>query len=66
MALRHFELGTEDAKTFSFLYLAAQTLPLLVGGAIATALTGLNIGELHDRARHGTLPARKAAADTGM
>jgi hypothetical protein len=27
------------------------TLPLLIGGAIATALTGVNIGELRDRAR---------------
>src|SRR5439155_687149 len=50
-ALRFFELGEAEAKTFSFLYLAAQTLPLLVGGAIATALTGLNIGQLREQAR---------------
>jgi uncharacterized protein (TIRG00374 family) len=54
MALRQFELGASEAKTFSILYLTAQTLPLLIGGAIATALTGLNIGELRDRARMGT------------
>src|SRR5262249_19513676 len=53
-ALRLFEMGETDAKTFSLLYVVAQTLPLLVGGAIATALTGLNIGELHTRARMGT------------
>ena len=29
------------------------TLPLLIGGAVATALTGVNIGELRDRARQG-------------
>jgi hypothetical protein len=63
MALRHFELGEGDAKTFSILYLTAQTLPLLVGGAIATALTGLNIGELRERARQGTLPSAKTATD---
>jgi uncharacterized protein (TIRG00374 family) len=54
MALRHFELGENEAKTFSILYLTAQTLPLLIGGAIATALTGLNIGELRERARIGS------------
>jgi uncharacterized protein (TIRG00374 family) len=54
MALRHFELGANEAKTFSILYLTAQTLPLLIGGAIATALTGLNLGELRERARMGT------------
>jgi hypothetical protein len=27
------------------------TLPLLIGGAVATALTGVNIGELRERAR---------------
>jgi uncharacterized protein (TIRG00374 family) len=62
-ALRLFELGQNDAKTFSFLYMAAQTLPLLVGGAIATALTGLNLGELHARARLGTAAAPSAATD---
>jgi len=51
MALRHFELGEDFAKTFSILYLTAQTMPLLIGGAIATALTGLNLGELRERAR---------------
>jgi len=63
MALRHFELGAEYAKTFSFLYLAAQTLPLLVGGAIATALTGLNINELREQAHRGTMAAPKAAIE---
>jgi uncharacterized protein (TIRG00374 family) len=57
MALRHFELGASEAKTFSILYLTAQTLPLLIGGAIATALTGLNLGELRERARMGTSTA---------
>src|SRR5450432_3184319 len=50
-ALRLFEVDTNEAKTFSLIYYAVQTFPLLVGGAIATALTGLNIGELRDRAR---------------
>jgi uncharacterized protein (TIRG00374 family) len=63
MALRHFELGENEAKTFSILYLTAQTLPLLIGGAIATALTGLNLGELRERARLGTSSSASAATD---
>ncbi len=42
-----------DAKTFSFIYLLATRLPLLIGGALATAMTGLNLGELHRRAKRG-------------
>ena len=53
LALRLFDVETNDAKTFSFILLGAQSFPLLVGGAIATALTGSNIGELHARARRG-------------
>jgi uncharacterized protein (TIRG00374 family) len=50
-ALRLFEVEQNDAKTFSLIFYAVQTFPLLIGGAIATALTGANIGELRDRAR---------------
>ena len=53
LALRLFDVETNDAKTFSLILLGALTFPLLLGGAIATALTGLNIGELHARAKHG-------------
>jgi hypothetical protein len=60
MAMKLFELEENDAKTFSFLLLFAQTLPLLLGGAVATALTGSNIGELRDRARQG-MDAHKAS-----
>jgi len=52
-ALRVFDLPENDAKTFSILLFGAWTLPLLIGGAIATALTGVNIGELRDRAKQG-------------
>lgn len=51
MALGLFEVEQNDAKTFSIILFGALTLPLLIGGAIATAQTGLNIGELRDRAR---------------
>jgi uncharacterized protein (TIRG00374 family) len=53
LALRLFDVETNDAKTFSFILLGAQSFPLLLGGAIATALTGSNLGELHARAKHG-------------
>jgi uncharacterized protein (TIRG00374 family) len=53
MALGMFDVEQNDAKTFSFIYLGAVTLPLLAGGAVATALTGVNIGELKARAHRG-------------
>ena len=62
VALKLFEGNESDARGFSLIYLVAQTGPLLIGGAIATALTGLNIGELRDRAR--TRAAQHAKPDT--
>jgi uncharacterized membrane protein YbhN (UPF0104 family) len=50
VAIKLFEGNENDAKGFSFVYLVAQTAPLLIGGAIATALTGLNIAQLRERA----------------
>ena len=46
-----FGVEKADATTFSILVFGAITLPLLLGGAIAVALTGLNIREIHQRAR---------------
>ena len=57
MALGLFEVEKTDAKTFSIILFVALTLPLLLGGALATALTGVNIGELRDRARQGSRQA---------
>jgi glycosyltransferase 2 family protein len=62
MALGLFDLRESDAKTFSLLYWAASTLPLLIGGAIATALTGVNIGELRNRARERAAQRHQADA----
>jgi len=62
MALRLFDVETQDAKTFSIILFGALTLPLLAGGAVATALTGVNIGEIRDRARSGMGGAAPAAA----
>jgi len=62
VAIKLFEGNESDARGFSVLYLVAQTAPLLIGGAIATALTGVNIGELRDRAR--ARAAQHAHTDT--
>lgn len=51
LALGLFDVEKNDAKTFSFIMFFAMTLPLLIGGAIATALTGLKLDELRERAR---------------
>jgi len=56
-AMRLFDVETNDAKTFSIILFGALTVPLLIGGAIAVALTGLNISELRDRARQSVQPA---------
>jgi uncharacterized protein (TIRG00374 family) len=53
MAMGLFEVEKTDAKTFSIILFVSLTLPLLIGGAIATALTGVNISDLRDRARVG-------------
>lgn len=52
VAMRAFGVEENAAKTFSFVLLFALTLPLIIGGAVATALTGLNLGEIHHHARH--------------
>jgi hypothetical protein len=61
LGLEMFDANDNDAKGFSLIYLVAQSGPLLIGGAIATALTGLNIGELHDRAKAHSDAARPVA-----
>jgi uncharacterized protein (TIRG00374 family) len=53
VALMLFDVEKDVAKTFSFLMFIALTLPLLLGGAVAVALTGLNITDIHARAKHG-------------
>jgi hypothetical protein len=53
LAMGLFDVERNDAKNFSNIMLAAETIPLLAAGAVAVALTGLNIHELGNRARHG-------------
>lgn len=58
MALRLFDVRATDAKTFSIILFGSLTLPLLIGGAFATALTGVNIREIRERA-HRSADAAK-------
>jgi uncharacterized protein (TIRG00374 family) len=53
LALGLFDVEKNDAKTFSFIMFFTLTLPLLIGGAVATLLTGLKLGELRSRAQKG-------------
>ena len=52
-ALMLFDVEKDVAKTFSFLMFIALTLPLLMGGAVAVALTGLNLKDIRARAKRG-------------
>ena len=60
MALHLFDVERNDATTFSIIYWGATTLPLLIGGAVATALTGSNIGEIRSRAKRHMAAAHHA------
>jgi hypothetical protein len=63
LALGLFGLEKNDAKTFSFIMYIAWTLPLLVGGAVAMALAGVNLGDIRDRARRGVRAAHVPAQE---
>jgi uncharacterized protein (TIRG00374 family) len=62
VALTRFDVERNVAKDFSFILFFALTVPLLIGGAIATALTGLNLTELRERAHRGVHGAHPAPA----
>jgi hypothetical protein len=50
-ALRGLDVEPKVATTFSIILFGVWTLPIVICGALATALTGSNISELHRRAR---------------
>ncbi len=64
LALGLFEVDPIDSKTFSFVFFFALTLPLLIGGAVAVALTGLNLKEIRRRAHAGVHQA-ESTGDAG-
>ena len=60
-ALRLFDVETNVAKSFSIIMFVVLTVPLYVGGAIAVALTGLNLRDIHRRAQRGLDRAERRA-----
>ncbi len=53
LALGLFDVDRNDAKTLSFIMFFALSLPLVIGGAVAVLLTGVNLSELRERAKGG-------------
>jgi uncharacterized protein (TIRG00374 family) len=53
VALRGLDVEPKVATTFSIILFGVWTLPIVIAGAVATALTGSNIAELGRRARLG-------------
>ncbi len=53
VALKGFDVEPKVATTFSIILFGVWTLPIVLVGALATALTGSNIAELRRRARLG-------------
>ncbi len=62
-ALEGMDVEPTVAKTFSIIMFAAWTLPIVLCGAIATALTGSNIAELRERARRGAASAHRGSPE---
>jgi hypothetical protein len=63
VALTLFEVNQTDAKTFSFIMFVVITMPLLVGGAVATGLSGLKLGDLRARATRRVAEAQHEPAE---
>jgi len=51
LGLGLFDVPKSTAVGFSLIMFSVLTLPLLVGGFVAMALTGLKLGDIHARAR---------------
>jgi glycosyltransferase 2 family protein len=51
VGLRLFGVDKTTAVGFSLMMFGVLTLPLLIGGAIAVALSGLKLGDIHHHAR---------------
>ena len=51
-AMRLLGVENNNAKIFSTIMFWGLTIPPLIGGAVAVALTGLNLGEIRHHAHH--------------
>lgn len=57
LGLQLFDVPRPTAVGFSLMMFGVLTLPLLIGGFIAVALTGLKLGDIHSSARSSVRPA---------
>jgi hypothetical protein len=63
LALGLFGIDKSSAAGFSLVLFLTLTLPLLIGGFVAVALTGLKLGDIRHRARRGFEIATAPAAE---
>ena len=63
LGLQLFSVPQATAKEFSFIAFVILTLPLLIGGFVAVALTGLKLHDIRLRAQSSVESAVQAASD---
>ena len=63
LGLGLFNVPKSTAVGFSLMMFGVLTLPLLIGGFIAVALTGLKLGDIHTRARTSVRPTVEVSPD---
>ena len=61
IGLQLFQVPQSTAKEFSLILFGVLTLPLLIGGFVAVALTGLKLGDIRTRA-HTSMRSRVEVA----
>jgi uncharacterized protein (TIRG00374 family) len=63
VALKVFDVDRATAAGFATVSFVVMTLPLIAAGAIATAMAGMGIGDLHRHARAGLRPVKFPGAE---
>jgi uncharacterized membrane protein YbhN (UPF0104 family) len=56
VGLKLFNVPEVTARGFSTVLFSVVTVPLLIGGLVAVALSGLKLGDIHSRARASVRP----------
>jgi uncharacterized protein (TIRG00374 family) len=63
LGLGLFNVPKSTAVGFSLMMFGVLTLPLLIGGFVAVALTGLKLGDIRSRARGSVRPTVEVSSD---
>ncbi len=63
LALKLFYVPKQTAADFSVMMFLVLTLPLLIGGLVAVALTGLKLKDIRSKARTSVRPTVEVASD---